>query len=52
MAFARVNSCHTVSILLDDVGTSTHDNCGNLLEDSDYTEEDMEVEDVEPNNWV
>ena len=41
--------------MLDDVVTSTQvndDDHWNLLEDSDNMEEDMEVEDVEPHNWV
>ena len=53
LTFAKVNNCHT--LLLDNIGTSTqvnNDGCGNLLEDSDDMEEDMEVEDVEPRNWV
>ena len=51
LTFAKVNNHHT--LLLDDVDTSTQvndDDHGNLLEDSDNMEEDMEVEDVEPHN--
>ena len=53
LTFAKVNNHHT--LLLDDVDTSTQvndDDHGNLLEDSDDTEEVMEVEDVEPCNCV
>ena len=45
MAFARVNSCHTVSISLNDVGPSTQVNNkhGNLVKDSDDTDDKEEV---------
>ena len=51
LTFAKVNNHCT--LLLDDVGISTqvnNDDHVNLLEDSDDTEEDVEVEDVEPHN--
>ena len=52
LTFEKVNSHCT--LLLDDVVTSTqvnNDDCGNLLKDSDDSE-DMEVEDMEPCNQV
>ena len=42
LVFAKVNSHRNVSVLLDNIGTSTqnNDNHGNLFEDSDDTEEE------------
>ena len=48
LEFERVNNHHTVSVLLEDIGTSTQiDNkCGNLVEDLD---EDLDEEEVSHN---
>ena len=42
LAFVKVNSSHNVSVLLDNIGTSTqnNNNCGNLFEDLDDPEEE------------
>ena len=53
MAFAKVNSCRNVSVLLDDAHTSTQVNDdehehSNLIEDSDDAEDEEEV----PHNGV
>ena len=53
LAFMKVNSCCNVSVLLDDARTSTQVNDdehehGNLIEDSDDTEDEEEV----PHNGV
>ena len=50
MAFVRVYSHHTVSILLGNIGTSTqvNDEHGNLVKDSDDTDNEEEV----PHNGV
>ena len=53
LAFVKVNSCCNVSVLLDNACTSTQVNDnehehGNLIEDSDDTEDEEEV----PHNGV